>query len=40
MIERTAREWLRTNPIAAEAWLRSSNLPIDRQEQLLREAGR
>jgi hypothetical protein len=40
MIERTARQWLLTNPTAAEAWLRNSNLPLDRQEQLLREAGR
>lgn len=40
MMEKTARQWLRTNPTAAETWLRSSNLPLDRQEMLLREAGR
>jgi hypothetical protein len=39
-LERTAEQWLRTNPDAAAAWLAQSSLPPDRKEWLLRQAGR
>jgi len=40
LLERLAQRWLLLNPGAAEAWLRGTNLPPERQEWLLRQAGR
>ncbi|MEO5958985.1 MAG: hypothetical protein ABIR80_07700 [Opitutaceae bacterium] len=40
MVEKTARQWLPLDPRAAEAWLRETNLPPDRQEELLRQTPR
>ena len=40
MIEKTAREWMRTNPEAAETWLLETVLPPERKERLLRQFGR
>lgn len=40
LVERLAQRWLLLNPGAAEAWLRGTNLPPERQEWLLRQAGR
>ena len=39
-IEKTARQWLLTNPDAAAAWLRETTLPPGRKEWLLRQVGR
>lgn len=39
MVERTAREWLRTNPSAAGVWLEQNVALQTRREQLLLEAG-
>jgi len=40
MVDRVAREWLRTNPTAAEIWLEQNLVLPSRREQLLLEAGR
>jgi hypothetical protein len=40
LIEKTARQWLRTSPDAAADWLVQTTLPLERKQQLLREAGR
>lgn len=40
MIEELARQWLLTNPAAAEAWLLDTDLSPDRKAWLLRAAGR
>jgi hypothetical protein len=39
-LERTAEQWLRTNPGAAAAWLAETNLPPERKEWLLRQLGK
>ena len=40
LVERLAQRWLVLSPGDAEAWLRGTNLPPERQEWLLRQAGR
>lgn len=40
MIENVARQWLRTDARAAEAWLRETNLPFIRQEEILKQIPR
>jgi hypothetical protein len=40
LVEKTARELLRTNPDSAKLWMDQMMLPSDRKEQLLREVGR
>ncbi|MSU50473.1 MAG: hypothetical protein EXS37_15540 [Opitutus sp.] len=40
MVEKAAQNWLLTNPDAAAAWLLETNLPPDRKERLLRQAGK
>jgi hypothetical protein len=38
MIEKTARQWIQSDPQAAEAWLQETSLPAFRKEELLRQA--
>ena len=38
MIEKTARQWMQTDPRAAETWLQETSLPGFRKEELLRQA--
>ena len=35
MIENVSRQWLNTDPAAAQAWLAKTPLPEDRKQQLL-----